>query len=84
MPSEMTGYSNEIDEGDIALGSWLSLENIATLSCLTGIDCHLPIRTFIYENIYQISAPIAPRNSGGAFISVDIQKMQSIQKKVVK
>src|SRR5699024_5839290 len=32
----------------------------------------------IYENIYQISAPIAPGNSGGALVSVDTQKIIAI------
>lgn len=70
--------SSDVGERVIALGSPLGLENTATVGYLTGVDRHLTIGTFIYENIYQISAPIAPGNSGGALVSVDTQKIIAI------
>lgn len=70
--------SAEIGERVIALGSPLGLENTATVGYLTGVDRHLTIGTYIYENIYQISAPIAPGNSGGALVSADTQKIIAI------
>lgn len=68
----------EIGERVIAIGSPLGLENTATVGYLTGVDRHLTIGTFVYENIYQITAPIEPGNSGGALVSVENQKIIAI------
>lgn len=62
----------------IALGTPLGLENTASFGYLTGVNrtFHLPPHTF--ENVYQISAPIEPGNSGGPLISVQDKKIIAI------
>lgn len=59
----------------IALGTPLGRENSATFGYLTGTNrtFHIPPHTF--TNVYQISAPIEPGNSGGPLVSIDAEKI---------
>lgn len=52
----------------LALGSPLGLQNTVTTGIISGIDRDLDIEPFHYEDVYQISAPIAPGNSGGPLV----------------
>lgn len=58
------------DIGDevLALGSPLGLQNTVTTGIISGVDRDFDLKPFHYENVYQISAPIAPGNSGGPLI----------------
>jgi serine protease Do len=52
----------------LALGSPLGLQNTVTRGEISGLDRTLDIEPFHYENLYQISAPISPGNSGGPLL----------------
>lgn len=52
----------------LALGSPLGLQNTVTRGEISGLDRHLQIDPFEYDDVYQISAPISPGNSGGPLI----------------
>lgn len=58
------------DIGDevLALGSPLGLQNTVTTGIISGLDRSFEIEPYVYDNMYQISAPIAPGNSGGPLI----------------
>ncbi|SEI00376.1 Trypsin-like peptidase domain-containing protein [Halobacillus karajensis] len=52
----------------LALGSPLGLQNTVTRGEISGLDRTLDIEPFHYKNLYQISAPISPGNSGGPLL----------------
>ncbi|MCM3584352.1 S1C family serine protease [Mesobacillus maritimus] len=58
----------EIGDEVLALGSPLGFQNTVTTGIISGLDRDLNIDNFKYEDVYQISAPIAPGNSGGPLI----------------
>ncbi|MBP2242244.1 S1-C subfamily serine protease [Cytobacillus eiseniae] len=58
----------EIGDEVLALGSPLGLQNTVTTGIISGVDRDLDIEPFHYEDVYQISAPIAPGNSGGPLV----------------
>jgi serine protease Do len=58
----------EIGDEVLALGSPLGLQNTVTTGIVSGIDRDFDLAPFHYEDVYQISAPIAPGNSGGPLI----------------
>ncbi len=60
--------SGEIGDEILALGSPLGFQNTVTTGIISGLDRTLNIPPFEYKNLYQISAPIAPGNSGGPLI----------------
>jgi serine protease Do len=62
--------NRKADIGDevLALGSPLGLQNTVTTGIISGIDRDFDLAPFHYEDVYQISAPIAPGNSGGPLI----------------
>ncbi|MBM7702476.1 trypsin-like peptidase domain-containing protein [Metabacillus iocasae] len=61
--------SSTIGEEVIALGSPRGLENTATFGHISGTNRSFVIPPHTYEGIYQISAPIAPGNSGGPLLN---------------
>ncbi|MBG9657917.1 S1C family serine protease [Cytobacillus firmus] len=58
----------EIGDQVLALGTPLGLENTVTTGIISGVDRDFELEPFRYEDVYQISAPIAPGNSGGPLI----------------
>jgi hypothetical protein len=53
----------------LALGSPLGFQNTVTTGIISGVDRDLDLPPYHYEDMYQISAPIAPGNSGGPLIN---------------
>ncbi|UOQ92941.1 S1C family serine protease [Halobacillus shinanisalinarum] len=53
----------------LALGSPLGLQNTVTTGEISGLDRNFELPPFTYENVYQISAPISPGNSGGPLLN---------------
>lgn len=72
-----TGAFN-IGEEIVALGSPNGQENSATLGFLTGKDRSFVIGSFVYDHLYQISAPIAPGSSGGPLVSKNSKEIIAI------
>ncbi|WP_078382155.1 S1C family serine protease [Sutcliffiella halmapala] len=58
----------ELGDDVIALGSPLGLQNTVTTGIISGVGRNFDIDSFKYEDVFQISAPIAPGNSGGPLI----------------
>ncbi|MDO3412720.1 S1C family serine protease [Saccharibacillus sp. CPCC 101409] len=58
----------EVGDEVLALGSPLGLQNTVTTGIISGVDRTFDIDPYYYEGLYQISAPIAPGNSGGPLI----------------
>ena len=78
-PSEMELDDHlQIGEEVIALGSPLDLENTATMGYLTGKNRNFMLDPYVYEDVFQISASIAPGSSGGPLISKDSAKVIGI------
>lgn len=69
---------SEIGDEVFALGSPLGLQNTVTTGIISGVDRDLDIEPFHYEDVYQISAPIAPGNSGGPLIDSKTGKVVGI------
>lgn len=69
-PTLHIAKNRKVDVGDevLALGSPLGLQNTVTTGIISGVDRDFDIEPFHYEDVYQISAPIAPGNSGGPLI----------------
>lgn len=74
---EKTGVA-KIGQEVVALGSPLGLENTATLGTITGVDRSFFIGERSYDNIYQMSAYIAPGSSGGPLVSMETGKAVAI------
>ena len=74
---EKTGGA-KIGQEVVALGSPLGLENTATLGTITGVDRSFLIGERSYDNIYQMSAHIAPGSSGGPLVSMETGKAVAI------
>lgn len=68
----------EIGDEVLALGSPLGLDNTVTNGIISGIDRDLDLPPYHYENLYQISAPIAPGNSGGPLLDSKTGKVLGI------
>lgn len=58
----------EVGDEVLALGTPLGLENTVTTGIISGVDRDFVLEPFKYEDVYQISAPIAHGNSGGPLI----------------
>ncbi|MGK7376283.1 trypsin-like peptidase domain-containing protein [Planococcus sp. 1R117A] len=67
----------------IALGSPSGFENTASIGYLTGIDRDFE-QEFIYEDIYQIDAAIAPGSSGGPLVDAGTGKVIGINSLVME
>ena len=74
---EKTGGA-KIGQEVVALGSPLGLENTATLGTITGVDRSFLIGERSYDNIYQMSAYIAPGSRGGPLVSMETGKAVAI------
>lgn len=59
----------ELGDDVVALGSPLGLQNTVTVGIISGLDRSFSLDPFVYENMYQITAPISPGNSGGPIVS---------------
>ncbi|MDQ0194134.1 S1C family serine protease [Paenibacillus wynnii] len=62
-------YKAEVGDEVLALGSPLGLENTVTTGIVSGVGRNLEIDPYIYNNLYQISAPITNGNSGGPLVN---------------
>ncbi len=69
---------SEIGEEVIALGTPLGLENTATFGYITGVNRTFNIPPHEFKNVYQISAPVEPGNSGGPLLSIDRKKIIAV------
>jgi serine protease Do len=71
---------NNADVGDnvLALGSPLGLQNTITTGIISGLGRDFTIDPYVYTNLYQISAPIAPGNSGGPLVHADTGEVLGI------
>lgn len=76
---------NKAEVGDpvLALGSPLGLENTVTTGIISGLDREFELDSYVYRNLYQTSAPIAPGNSGGPLINSDTGKVVGINSAIM-
>jgi len=82
-PLESEMNPTDVGTEVIALGSPSGFENTATIGYLTGIDRDFE-QEFIYEDIYQIDAPIAPGSSGGPLVDASTGKVIGINSLVME
>jgi hypothetical protein len=68
----------EVGDEVLALGTPLGFQNTVTTGIISGVNRDLDIEPFHYEDVYQISAPIAPGNSGGPLINQTTGKVIGI------
>ncbi|WCK56400.1 trypsin-like peptidase domain-containing protein [Aneurinibacillus sp. Ricciae_BoGa-3] len=61
--------NTELGDPVIAFGSPHGLDNTVTTGIISGLNRDFTIGDTKYTNVYQISAPIAPGNSGGPLVS---------------
>ncbi len=81
-PLESEMEPTDIGTEVIALGSPSGFENTATIGYLTGIDRDFE-QEFLYEDIYQIDAPIAQGSSGGPLLDAGTGKVIGINSLVM-
>ena len=74
----------EIGDEVLALGSPLGFENTVTTGIISGLGRSFEIDSYIYSNLYQISAPITHGNSGGPLISAETGEVLGINSAVVE
>lgn len=67
-PLKLADKAAEIGDEVLALGSPLGLQNTVTTGIVSGTGRDFTIDPYVYNNLYQISAPIAPGNSGGPLV----------------
>ncbi|MUT64539.1 S1C family serine protease [Paenibacillus sp. NEAU-GSW1] len=60
---------SEVGDDVIAVGSPLGFQNTVTTGIISGVGRSFEIEPYTYDDLYQISAPIAPGNSGGPLVS---------------
>ncbi len=70
--------SADVGDNVLALGSPLGLQNTITTGIISGVGRDFTIDPYVYTNLYQISAPIAPGNSGGPLIHADTGEVLGI------
>lgn len=63
-----TQYGGVLGDNVLAFGSPLGLNNTVTTGIISGLNRHFTINGVHYQNMFQISAPIAPGNSGGPLV----------------
>ncbi|MFD0590039.1 S1C family serine protease [Paenibacillus sp. GCM10027627] len=68
-PLSLVRYEmGEVGDDVIAVGSPLGFQNTVTTGIISGVGRSLKIEPYTYRDLYQISAPIAPGNSGGPLV----------------
>lgn len=77
-PLSISNKKAEIGDEVLALGSPLGLENTVTTGIISGVGRDFDIAPFHYSDAYQISAPIAPGNSGGPLINSETGEVLGI------
>lgn len=72
--------SEKADVGDdvLAVGSPLGFQNTVTTGIISGLGRSFEIEPYQYTDLYQISAPIAPGNSGGPLVSKETGEVLGI------
>lgn len=68
-PLDISKKKAELGDEILALGSPLGLQNTVTTGIISGVGRSFEIPPYQYTDAYQISAPIAPGNSGGPLIN---------------
>ncbi|WP_227938580.1 S1C family serine protease [Alkalihalobacillus deserti] len=68
----------EIGDEVLALGSPLGFQNTVTTGIISGVNRDFELPPYHFEDAYQISAPIAPGNSGGPLINSDTGEVLGI------
>ncbi|MBU9721574.1 MULTISPECIES: S1C family serine protease [Bacillaceae] len=67
-PLNLSTEKAEIGVEILALGSPFGLENTVTTGIISGVNRSFELPPYHYDDVYQISAPIAQGNSGGPLI----------------
>lgn len=62
------GGKAEVGDEVLAVGSPLGFQNTVTTGIISGVGRSFEIEPYLYSDLYQISAPIAPGNSGGPLV----------------
>lgn len=68
-PLKIKQEKAELGDDVVAMGSPLGLQNTVTVGIISGLDRSFEVESFHYDNLYQITAPISPGNSGGPIVS---------------
>lgn len=66
---------SKVGQEVVALGTPLGYENTATMGYITGVDRNFVIPPHAFNDVYQISAPIEPGNSGGPLLALESNKI---------
>lgn len=68
-------YVGALGDNILAFGSPLGLSSTVTTGIISGLNRHFTIHGVNYQNMLQISAPIAPGNSGGPLVLLSTGKV---------
>ncbi|MBH5318931.1 trypsin-like peptidase domain-containing protein [Paenibacillus sp. GSMTC-2017] len=70
-PLPLVRYENgEVGDDVMAVGSPLGFQNTVTTGIISGVGRSFQIDQYTYNDLYQISAHIAPGNSGGPLVDM--------------
>lgn len=68
-PLKINQKKAELGDDVVAMGSPLGLQNTVTVGIISGLDRSFQGESYYYNNLYQITAPVSPGNSGGPIVS---------------
>lgn len=74
----------EIGDDVLAIGSPFGFENTVTTGIISGSNRNFEIPPYNFDNVYQITAQIAPGNSGGPLVSLTTGEVVGINSAVIE
>ncbi|MCD8509722.1 MAG: S1C family serine protease [Bacillus sp. (in: Bacteria)] len=74
----------EIGDDVLAIGSPFGFENTVTTGIISGVNRNFEIPPYNFENVYQITAQIAPGNSGGPLVNLKTGEVVGINSAVIE
>ncbi|GAB4073706.1 trypsin-like peptidase domain-containing protein [Barrientosiimonas marina] len=77
-PLDMATEKADVGTEILTFGSPFGLKDTATTGIISGNDRNFELESYVYNEAYQISAPIAPGNSGGPLINSETGKVLGI------
>ncbi|MDQ0253070.1 S1-C subfamily serine protease [Evansella vedderi] len=83
-PLKISFESPAIGDDVLALGSPFGFENTVTTGIISGVNRNFEIPPYNFEDVFQITAPIAQGNSGGPLVNSKTGEVVGINSAVIE